>query len=351
MVTQMEKVLIRMPNWVGDFIMAIPALENLQNWWSQKEFYIMSRPHLSPLLPQGPSIKGFIPYPPSGGLGRFPQILRTARVLSKEKFHKAILFQNAFEAAFVARIGRIPEIIGYNRDLRGFLLTRAVAYKRKREHHVYYYLGILKAIGIEPVFQRPRLKCSEEELASGLSFLKDLGLSDSSPILGISPGAAYGPAKRWPLEHFKGVISHAVRKMGLFVLIFGSKEEKAIGAELGSGSKMVKNLCGKTDLSLAKSLISFCSLFVSNDSGLMHMASALDIPLVAIFGSTDPTVTGPLGPNSKVLRARTECAPCFRSRCPFGTYQCLRQIQVEEVLCNIESMLGGKGEETSCVHR
>lgn len=336
----MEKVLIRMPNWVGDFVMAIPALKNLSRAWLDKGLYVMTRPHLRTLMPDLPNLKGFIPYDNKKGFQKLKQLWMVSKGLRREDFSKAILFQNAFESALLAKMSSIREVAGYNRDLRGLLLTRPVRYIPRKKHHVYYYLELLENIGIEPYFERPRLSVSEAELRRAERILMDGGLKKFDHIIGIAPGAAYGPAKMWPLDNYKRLISKTLSGLRAGVIILGTSSERHLGEALRIDKERIYNLCGATDLGTAKALISICELFVSNDSGLMHLAASLDIPLVAIFGSTDPIITGPLSPNAMVLKSEVKCAPCFRPICEKGTYECLVNITVEEVYDTMKKQIG-----------
>lgn len=336
----MEKILVRMPNWIGDFVMALPALMNILRSWQDKDIFVMSRPHLKALLPAWPNLKGFVPYPETRGIDKIGHVWAIARVLRPERFAKAILFQNAFEAALIARLGGISHIVGYDRDLRRLLLTRPVRYQKRREHHVHYYLRLLKVEGIEPRFEAPRLDCDALEQARCSRLLKDSGVSDLDVVMGIAPGAAYGPAKMWPSEYLRELIHRLLVSLDCHILLIGSKKEEALANQLLIDPERVHNLCGKTDLGTAKAVIKRCDVFLSNDSGLMHVAAALNVPVIAIFGSTDPTITGPISPFVKIFSSKAACSPCFRPSCPKGSYECLHEIKVKDVYEEITKLIG-----------
>ncbi|TPW14526.1 MAG: rfaFH [Halothiobacillaceae bacterium] len=184
----------------------------------------------------------------------------------------------------------------------------------------------------------PRLRVDTPEVAASVAALKLA--PDEAPILALCPGAEYGAAKRWPVEHYAAVARTKVAQ-GWQVWIFGSAKEAVIAAAIvGEASgKRVVNLAGKTTLAQAIDLLSLATAVVSNDSGLMHIAAALDRPLVAIYGSSDPGFTPPMQPQAKILRLDLECSPCFQRECPYGHYRCLRELLPAQVLRALEELL------------
>lgn len=328
---------MRATNWVGDAVMSLPALRALHERYPNAEIAILAKPWVADLYRREPVARRVIPYTPKT-LG---EKWAAGRALAREGFDCAVLLQNAFEAAAVAFAARIPERIGYARDGRGFLLTRAVPVPRPGEiprHERFYYLEMLRRAGILdrlPESEGIRLEGSEEARASGLARFKELGLGDT--VVGVSPGAAYGTAKRWMPESFAAAAVKVARELGASVALFGSASERELCASIEQamenaigGGVRVRNLAGETTLAEFMDLAAACRVFLTNDSGGMHIASALGVPTVAVFGSTDDTTTGPTGPLARVVREPVECSPCLKRECPID-HRCMTRIAPERV--------------------
>ncbi|NTV34425.1 MAG: lipopolysaccharide heptosyltransferase II, partial [Deltaproteobacteria bacterium] len=250
------------------------------------------------------------------------------------------LFQNAFEAALIARLAGIKIRVGYNTDGRGFLLSHSVVRGTEvlKQHQVEYYLTFLRALGWDAPTRDPMLRAGPESVTRARSLLSSKGIEDQDLLVGLSPGAAYGPAKRWPVERFAAIGDRAIRDWGAKVVVIGTEKEKELGETLISkAAPGAFNFCGMTGLGDALALIKRCHLFVSNDSGLMHVATALKVPTVAIFGSTDSVATGPRGKNARIVKQDMECSPCLKSECPVG-YRCLLAVQPEDVWRTMEEL-------------
>lgn len=324
---------MRATNWVGDAVMSLPALRALQQRYPNAEIAILAKPWVADLYRREPVARRVIPYT-AKTLG---EKWSAGRALAREGFDCAVLLQNAFEAAAVAFAAGIPERIGYARDGRGFLLTRAVAVPRPGEiprHERFYYLEMLRRAGIVdqmPACDRIRLEGSDEARASGLQRFKELGLGDT--VIGVSPGAAFGTAKRWMPESFADAAVTVARSLGASVALFGSASERelcaSIEAAIASGVP-VRNLAGQTTLAEFMDMAAACRVFLTNDSGGMHIASALGVPTVAVFGSTDETTTGPTGDLARVVRENVECAPCLKRECPID-HRCMTRVAPERV--------------------
>jgi heptosyltransferase II len=258
-----------------------------------------------------------------------------------------VLFQNAFEAALIARLAGIKIRVGYNTDGRGFLLSHSVVRGKEvlKLHQVEYYLTVLRALGWDAPTKDPGLRASPESVTRARSLLSSRGIQDQDLVVGLSPGAAYGPAKRWPVERFAAIGNRAIRDWGAKVVVIGTEKEKALGETLISATAPgAVNFCGMTGLGDALALIKRCRLFVSNDSGLMHVAAALKVPTVAIFGSTDSVATGPRGKNARVVKQDLECSPCLKPECSSG-YRCLLAVQPEDVWREMEKLRAESREQ------
>jgi heptosyltransferase-2 len=327
------RILIRGTNWIGDVVMTLPAVAEVREAYPGARISILVKPWVADLLRISPDVDEVLVYERPGVHEGFRGFLRLVRELKAGKFDMAILLQNAIEAAIIAWLARIPVRAGYSTDARGFLLTHAV--KRSddilRGHQTRYYLEMLKALGLEAGREDVRLAIGEEEKALSERILKQRGVAPESLLIGIAPGAAYGPAKRWYPERFATVADRLIERFSAKVLLFGSAGDHGVARKVQekAGNTLV-DLTGETTLREAISLIARCRLFVSNDSGLMHVAGALGIPTVAIFGSTNPLTTSPVGRKSVVITKNAPCAPCLKETCPTD-FICMDLITADEV--------------------
>src|SRR6185369_16202750 len=302
----MSRVMVRATNWLGDAVMSLPAIRAIRRIFPHAHIAVVARPWVADLYARETAIDRVIPYTAQKGLRakrEFAASLRTQR------FDGAILLQNAFDAALMAWLADIPERIGYDRDARGMLLTTRVRVPEPGEiprHERFYYLELLRRAGMLERFADLgpiELDGVEAARAAGAAHLSALGFG--GPAIGISPGAAYGNAKRWLPERFAEVACQ-FQGTATTVLLFGSSAESSlceqVAEPLRSSGLETLNLAGKTTLREFIDLASVCRLFLTNDSGAMHVASALGVPTVAVFGATDDTTTGPTGPLARVVR-------------------------------------------------
>ncbi len=339
--SKIKRILVRMTNWVGDAVMTLPALEAVRENFPGSSITVLARPWVVPLVENHPAVDAALPFTKSRGYPwDLAETLRMARQIRQGAFDLAILFQNAFEAAFLARVGGVKYRVGYNTQGRGLLLTHSVIKDEEitREHQVEYYLAILRAMGWEAKSRDPVLHVGQKALDSATAVLASNEIGEDGFLLGLSPGAIYGPAKRWPEERFAAVGDRAAKEWGAKVLVFGSRGEQDVcRAVVRSMHEDALDLSGKTSLDEALALIKKCDFFVTNDSGLMHAAAALEVPLVAVFGSTDAVATGPRGNKSRVVQCDTDCAPCLKPECP-DDFRCMLDIEADEVWGAMEKL-------------
>lgn len=262
--------------------------------------------------------------------------------LLPEDFDKAYILPNSFSSALSPFISEIPQRIGYDRHGRGFLLTDAVQPTPERLtcHQVFYYLALVPEIQLSDEDCHPRLYLNEVEKEHAEQMLSDEGISiKENTFIGVAPGAVYGPAKRWPADRFASTLSQLAKTSGRQFLIFGSEKEREIGEliRINADADCV-NFAGRTSLRELIALVDMCSAFLTNDSGAMHIASALQVPIVAIFGSTNPTTTPPFGDNHILIRHPMDCSPCLRRECPTD-FKCMLDIDPKEVVEACERQL------------
>jgi len=331
------KILVRTPNWVGDAVMAIPALEAIRRVRADDKICILARPAVAELLSGQPLADRILTYDfrgrHRGWLGRE----KLAGELRKEKFDTVLLLQNAFDAAWLVWRAGIPERVGYARDARGPLLTRAIPVPREGEipkHESHYYLELLRRAGwIEalPALQPIRLLITEAARAAAESALRTAGARENAWRLAIAPGASYGAAKCWPPERFAQLADRFISECAADVIFFGTPGEKEIAERIRSSMKSrAISLVGETPMRDLAALFACCSAFVGNDSGAMHVAAAMGLPVIGIFGSTDPEGTAPVTDRFTLIREPVSCSPCFLRRCPVD-HRCMERIQVDSV--------------------
>ncbi len=346
---QFERILVRATNWVGDAVMSIPALAALRNAFPRAHIAILARPWVSGLYGREPFCDEVIPYTAPKGWSGIAQKWTIARQLKASQFDCAILLQNAFESAALARAAGIPVRIGYSRDARGWLLTHPVPVPAKSEtppHQRFYYLELLRRAGLIPSYSMNepiRLAGATLAAIEGRKHFAEQGVTGA--VIGVSPGAAYGGAKRWLPERFAESAATLAAELHATVAIFGSHEERdtcQAVANLTAGKCI--NFAGRTPLAQFIEMAAACDVYLTNDSGPMHIASALGVPTVAIFGATDHIATGPTGDTGRIVREPVDCSPCLLRECPID-HRCMTRIdaaRVAQVALNLVSITKGE---------
>jgi heptosyltransferase II len=332
--SSLSRVMVRATNWLGDAVMSLPAIRAIRDIFPRAHLAVVAKPWVADLYAREKSIGRVIPYTAK----TFGEKRAFAAQLRRERFDGAILLQNAFDAALMAWMAGIPERIGYRRDGRGFLLTRAIPVPEPGDiprHERFYYLELLRRAGMLerfPTGAAIQLDGAEAARECGLQRLREMGIT--KPPIGISPGAAYGNAKRWLPERFAEAAARIAGTHAAAALVFGSTAERqlceVVTASMRSAGMEVWNLAGETSLSEFIELAAACRVFLSNDSGAMHVASALGVPVAAVFGATDDTTTGPSSPLARVIRAHAECSPCLLRDCPID-HRCMARVSADSV--------------------
>ncbi|MBI4823002.1 MAG: lipopolysaccharide heptosyltransferase II [Nitrospirae bacterium] len=335
-----SNVLIRGVNWIGDAVMTMPALKALRKAMPEARLSLLVKPWVSELFKKDPNIDELILYGTEykGLMGKY----RLSRYLKGRGFCLAILLQNAFDAGLITYLSGIPERIGYRRDGRGLLLTKPIPYGKedRQMHHILYYIELLRRAGIkaEPIV--PWIYLSLSERLDARKTLEGL----RKPVLGINPGATYGSSKRWYPQRFAGVAQRFIEESIGSVVIFGGSSEIEIADEImGHLPEMYHSRCvsmaGKTTLRQLISLISECDVFLTNDSGPMHIGYAVRTPLVSLFGSTEPSLTGPPEKGNIVIKKDIRCSPCFKRQCKEDTLKCMDAIGMDEVFSAVRNLI------------
>lgn len=332
-----SSIIIRMPNWLGDLVMATPVLSAVREKWPKAHIVAMTSAGLAPLLEKDPRINEVLSFnKPQGFIHRlhpYPLIDK----LREGRYDLGILLTNSFSSAWWFYLAGIKERLGFGRP---FLLTKSATFPKnyKKQHLVHSYLQLLEKIGIPFQERKPEIFLTREEKAEAEEKIRALGAGGGRIVIGLNPGAAYGPAKCWPPERYRALIRKLLEDERFLILVFGDAASLSLIETIAGGlSERVINLAGKTSLRELLSLIGACDLFITNDSGPMHVAAALQIPLIALFGSTSDVMTGPYG-GGEVIHKRASCSPCYLRTCPLD-FRCMKEIEVQEVLSKILRML------------
>jgi heptosyltransferase-2 len=333
------KIVVRAPNWIGDVVLSFPALESLKRNLPQAQIWIAAREEVQDLYSSLDFVKGIIPLP---GLNNFRNLREASKKIKEYDFDIGLLLANSFSSALLFFLAKIPQRWGYSRDNRGFLLTKGVPFKNldgPASHQVNYYLNLISGLGFQTSDPELVLPLSSREKDWVKNELSASGYDQKKPLIILNPGAYYGPAKRWPASRFAELASMLQEKNKAQILIVGSAEEVELVESIASSmTERPINMAGKTTLLQLAELISLADLFITNDSGPMHITNALRVPLIAIFGPTDPRVTGPFHQPSAVIKKEVPCWPCSYRACPFD-HRCMTEIEPEEIFTLSQNFL------------
>ena len=331
------RLLIRATNWVGDAIMALPALQAVRKRFADAHIAILALPYVAQIYNGQGVADELIVYDRKGEHAGIRGRERLAAVLRAKKFDTAFLLQNAFDAAWIVWRAGIPERIGYDRDARGILLTRALPVPGVGEipaHEKFYYLELLRRAGwLEglPEVEEISLHVSAEQENRAEEKLRACGARAGAMRIAVGAGASYGSAKCWPPERFAEALNRLRRERDSDVVLFGTPGEAEVSAAIQAGlAEQALDLTGKTEIAELPALLSRCSAFLGNDSGAMHVAAAVGLPVVAVFGPTDPFGTAPVTPRCMIVQEKPYCSPCFLRRCPTD-HRCMKAVLPEIV--------------------
>ena len=336
----LNRILIRGTNWIGDAVMTLPAVASMRAAYPKAHLSILAKPPVSDIYRMFSGADEILPYPRK--FDNPPGVLRLAYSLRSKKFDAAVLLQNAIEAAIIALTAGIGVRAGYRSDGRGFLLTHPVRRTSEilRVHQIDYYLEMVKALGCADVDRALHLE-TRISTATAHEILHKYLPENNRPFIGIAPGATYGPAKRWLPERFAQAGDRLAKILNAQVLLFGGRDDWETAEQVrGKAQTDMINLAGRATLADSAYLISQCRLFLSNDSGLMHVAGGLNIPTVAIFGSTNPVTTSPAGEKTILVRKETSCSPCLKKTCPTD-FRCMTAVTVEDVVAAALTLFNG----------
>ena len=324
-----ERVLIVAPSWVGDAILSEPLLALLRQPYEDARIDVLAPPWCGPVYARMRGIRRVIDSPFGHGKLDLARRRELARTLRDENYARAIVLPNSWKSALLPWFARIPIRTGYVGEARWALLNDP---RKLQKQALPRLVNRYAALSGEPgsLVPMPPAPVLVPDEANRSAAVRALLLKTRRPIAIICPGAEFGASKRWPPNHFAELASLFLRD-GFRVWIVGSPNDKmaasAVVQCLGEGSRQVHDLAGRTDLGTAIDLLSLATLVVSNDSGLMHAAAAVGVPVVALFGSSSPAYTPPLSPLARIAKIDIECSPCFKRECPLGHHKCMRDLQ------------------------
>jgi len=344
---QIKRVVVRGTNWVGDAVMTVPALRELRRLLPDAHITLVSRPGTADVFLDADFIDEVLVYDRTGLGSAWTQ----ASEWRRRRFDLALLFQNAFEAAAIAFLARVPRRMGYDADRRGKLLTRAIplpAWKDER-HEIFYYLNLVAELermlsgaslveSVESKQPQFALAVSAERQQQARELLREHGLRTDAPLVLLCPGSINSRAKRWPAERYAAVADHFA-KTGASVALIGSPAEMEVSKEvsLHTINKPIV-LTGKTSVAEAAAIVSVADVLITNDTGPAHIGSAVGTPTLVIFGPTNPLTTRPFAPNAEIIRQKPDCAPCMLRDCPID-HRCMTAISPEEVFARAGAMM------------
>lgn len=336
-------ILVVGPSWVGDMVMAQTLFICLKQQHPDCNIDVLAPDWSRPLLERMPEVRQALGFP----LGHGVFDLSTRRSIGRQlkgQYDQAILLPNSLKSALTPFFAGIPKRTGWKGEMRYGLLNDLRTLDKQRYPLMierFMALAYDKDAELPTPYPRPNLVVEDDSRDAAL---QAFGLGTEQPVLALCPGAEFGEAKRWPAAHYAVVADHMIRQ-GWQVWIFGSAKDRPGGDEIRNAlipglREEVTNLAGETSMAQAIDLMSCAGAAVSNDSGLMHVAAALAIPLVAVYGSTSPEFTPPLAEQVAIVRTGIDCSPCFERTCRFGHYDCLRLLRPQMVLDALEQLVG-----------
>lgn len=322
--------------------MSTPILTDLRKAFPKASITAMCSAPLCELLKEDASIDELFCFRrPSNSFLRRQEKRNIIDKIRAGRYDVAILLTNSFSSAWWCWQGRIKRRIGYNKHWRWALLTDSIASPKEKIHQVDLYKRLLSPLGIPLSSTAPRLYVTEGEVKESKQLLYQRGYLASKKLIGINPGAAFGSAKCWPVEKFRALAIELLKNKDLYLVFFGDVKTLSLVKEICQGlDPRAVNLAGITSLRELACIIKDCDVLVTNDSGPMHIGDAFHVPLVALFGSTEPRVTGPYGQKESVINKKVSCSPCMKRVCPID-FRCMTQISVEEVASAVLDRLHG----------
>ena len=340
------RVMVVAPNWLGDAVMALPALADVRRAFPNSRLVVGARPSIAPLYALVPGVDETIVTEWRGSLRRRQILAADVQRVKNAQIDLAILFPNSFASAWGVHRAAIKERWGYSADFRRPLLTRAIRRPGGSRHQGAYYQHLVKELGMPTGPLEPSLSVSAAAVEESKALLASRGWTGSRPLLVVAPGAAYGTAKRWLPQYFAALVTRAIQEFGAHGVIVGTAGDADAGRLLlaamdDAARAAIIDLTGATTLHTLAGVLSLAAVCVSNDSGAMHIAGAVGTPLAAIFGPTRERETAPLtrhGGRAEVLINQVWCRPCMLRECPID-HRCMKGLRPERVFESVRALV------------
>lgn len=335
-----------MPNWIGDLVMATPVLSDLRKAWPNARITAMCRSPICELLKEDPEIDELFCFSRASGFGRRAERRSIIEKLRRGGYDLGILLTHSFSSAWWFWLGKVQNRLGYECNGRKLLLTQSLPFPKniQNQHLVITYKHLLEPLGIGISGTPPHLYLTPKEMQDARTLLRQNGIPDGALIVGINPGATYGSAKCWLPERFREVTERLLKDKDVYIVYFGDTGTTHLVKEICADlPPRVVNLAGLTSLRELSALIGNCDVILTNDSGPMHIADAIGVPIIALFGSTSDIVTGPWhgGHGGTLIHKHAQCSPCYQRTCPID-FRCMKSIGTDEVFEAIIKILGTK---------
>ena len=333
------KILVRGTNWIGDAVMSIPGLRELRRIFPDAQITLHTRSWAYGLFRDAEFIDELVTFDKSRW--KIKDVYDNSQFLRDDGYDLAVLFPNSFESALTSFLTQVPRRIGYNKDLRGLLLTDPIAVPewKNRRHEVFYYLNLVgeierRILGRETVSQAIpdiTVEISDERKAEAIKSLRAFGVDPTKKTIALGVGSTNSRAKRWPVERYAELNDKLQTDLDVNVVVVGSKAESEVADRVVDLClKAPINLAGKTDLAEVVATLSVIDLLISNDMGLAHVAPAVGTKTIVIIGPTRPETTRPFSDNAELIQKQVECSGCMLRDCPID-HRCMTRIEVDEV--------------------
>ena len=337
-----QRILVKEVNWLGDVVISLPALRTVRQAFPAATLTLLVRQELASFFDGAEWVDAVIPYTVRRGVRGLADQRRIVAEIRLGRFDVAILFPRSFRSAFWTALARVPLRAGFTADSRGVLLTHKVARPSElfTDHQAHEYLYMLdRTLGVRGRLGNNVLDLHRPHQVAMRDWLTTRRRRATGKLIALAVGAAYGPAKEWPAPRYAAVIDALSAQYGAECVLIGAPTERRKCEDVARASRAGALVAaGQTSVGQAMALLSLCDGFAGNDSGPMHVAGALGIPTVGIYGSTHPHRARPLGPRTRVLYHRIACSPCMERTCRFGHYDCLKRIDPEEVVAGLADL-------------